>query len=205
MTGLAANSDLQGAFARHGSLEKLMDVFVKHQERVVRAVCDRFGRDLCFISVRDDALIRADVVAEDNLFQNVLIPRLKRMITPAREHGLPVALDMHTRAASLEQALPELYRAGINIIQFTNSDIGTLERLAQAWSGKVVFMGGLPVSRLGQLPRAEIDQKIRKYCQKFSGLAGFVFSPDALITSSDNFPPQHFTGMLHSIQLYGKY
>jgi LacI family transcriptional regulator len=200
-----AGQNLKNALSRHGSLEKLMDMLVKHQERVMRAVCDRFGRDLCFISIQDDALGCSELVANTDLFQNTIIPRLARMVTPAREHGLPVGLDTRASGASLKQALPALHKAGVRIIQFSNPDADALESLARAWHGKVVMMGGLPVSRLGQLSRTEIDEQLRRSCKKFSKKTGFVFSTDAPVSNLDDFPPQNFINMLRAIQRYGKF
>jgi hypothetical protein len=198
----AANpeADLQSLFTPHSELEMLMDMLMKHQERVMRAVCDRFGRDLCFISIQDDELARAELLAQPGLFHEALLPRLKRMLTPAREHGLPIALDTQAQGSDLEKALPGLLETGISIIQFTNPDAAALERMAQVWHGKVVMVGGLPVSLLGKLSRAEMDEQIRKLCKKFGRFPGFMFSADIPLTSEDDYPPQNFTGMLRTMQ-----
>ncbi len=201
-TGMDLN--LQALFSQTPHLEKFMDMLGKHQERVLRAVCDRFSRDLCFISVQDDYLVRANIFTETNSLQNILITRLKQMILPALEHGLPIALDTQARGPDLEKALPELYKAGFNVIQFTNPDISSLEHMAHTWHNKIVFMGGMPVSRLGQIPRSDLDSEIEKYCIQFSKSTGFIFSPDAQVLNNDDFPPQNFIGMLRAIQFFGR-
>jgi LacI family transcriptional regulator len=183
------DSDLQ---EQARQLEKLMDMLVKHQERAMRAICDRFGRDLCFVSVQDDYLAHPDFVVDTRRFQNLLLPRLKRMLTPAREHGLPVALDT---AVLAEEALPGLVEIGVNIVHSLYADVPTLERLAQTWRGQLAFIAGFP-----QTPAAELDEQVRAACLRFSRQTGLVFSLDARAMGNDNFPPQNFISILRTIQ-----
>jgi len=122
------------------------------------------------------------------------------MLTPAREHDLPIALDTGTLA---EQALPDVVQAGINIIQFTGSDVNTLERLTHSWYGRCAFIAGLPVSMLDHTPRAELDNQIGAMCKRFSQRTGLVFSLDARAFGSDDYPPQNFVAILRAIQRHG--
>jgi hypothetical protein len=181
----------------------LMDMLVKHQERVMRALCDRFGRDLCFVAIQDDLLAHPAVVADENLFQQIILPRLHRMFTPAREHGLPTALDT---TVAVEQALPGLQRTGINIIQSVNPDANSLEQLLRDWQGKMAFIGSVPVSTLAHSSKPEIEARIRLDCEKFSRQAGFAFSTSTPASSGNaDFPPQNFVITIRAIQRYGKY
>lgn len=165
----------------------------------MRALCDRFGRDLCFVSVQDDSLARPEFIVEDGLFQELILPRLERMLTPAREHGLPIALDT---TALTEEALPGLIGTGINIIQFASSDANTLERLASAWQGRLGFIAGLPGSILEHTPKADLDEQISAICKRFSRQTGLVFSLDAHSMENDDFSPQNFIAILRAIQRY---
>ena len=142
-------------------------------------------------------MTRRDIFSDQHMFQNLVIPRLRKMITPALEHAIPVALDT---SAGVEWALADLHKAGIKIIQFTNPDLEALERLVAAWHGKIVFIGGLPASRLGVIPRAEVDEMIRKYHKKFARHSGFAFGPDEPLPGGDEYPPQNFVNMLRTVQ-----
>jgi hypothetical protein len=185
-----------------GRFEKLMDLLVKHQERVMRAICDRFGRDLCLVSVRDDFLARPETVVDENYFQNSLLPRLERMIGPAREHGLPVALDTLTVGA---QALPGLYKVGIGMIQSGKTDLDVLEPLAREWQGKLVFSGSLPASLLTSARGNELDEQIRLVCKRLTRQPGFVFSLDFGSLECNDVIPQNLVNAFRAVQRFGRY
>jgi len=189
--------DLKRLVVQSDHFEKLMDLLTKHQERVMRALCDRFGRDLCFVSIHDDFLARPELVAEAGLFQNLILPRLERMLTPAREHGLPIVLDTTIFA---EQALPGLIGTGISVIQFACSDLNDLERLVRAWHGRLAFIAGLPSSIAAQTAPLELDEQIRTICERFSRQTGLVFSLDPRSMGNDDFSPQNFISILRTIQ-----
>lgn len=187
---------------RDGRFEKLMDMLVKHQERVMRAICDRFGRDLCFISVMDDSLARPEFEANPELFRDLILPRLERVLTPAREHGLPVSLDT---TSQFEQILPDLVGTGINVIQFVANDVDSLDRLTHAWQGKYVFIAGLPVSLLLLTSKDDLDNQLGLICKRFSRQTGLVFSLDARILENLDYPPQNFVSILRAVQRHGHF
>jgi len=180
---------------------RIMDMLVKHQERVVRALCDRFGRELCFVSVKDDCLAHPRFIEKDtSIFENIILPRLERMLTPAREHGLPIALD--TTEIS-EMALPGLIGAGINIIQFSAEDANTLDHLLQNWRGRLSFIAGLPLPIPANAPRQEIENQANMICKQFSRNSGLVFSLDNRNFQGDEVPAQNFISILRTIQRFG--
>jgi hypothetical protein len=180
-----------------GRFEKLMDTLAKQQERVMRALCDRFGRDLCFISVQDDILTSPRFMGEDGFFEDLILPRLKNMLTPAKEHKLPVALDT---TAINEQALPGLIEIGLNIIQCSHSNVQTMERFARKWQSQLAFITNVPVPFAANTPRADLEIQINELCKRLSGQNGLAFSLDARDFESDEFPPQTFVYVLRAIQ-----
>jgi hypothetical protein len=199
----AQSFDARSAFVQNPRLEKVLDLLVKHQERIMRALCDRFGRELCFVSVQDDLLMRPDVVADDQLFQHVLLPRLERMISPAREHRLPVALDTSSIA---ELALPGLYKIGINFIQAVGPDLDDLERFAGEWRGRLAFSGSLPADLFANSSKAQLDEQARSFGRRFSKQLGFLFSVDDPVADESNeFLPQNLVNALRAIQRFARY
>ncbi len=187
--------------AQTARFEKLMDLLVKHQERVMRAICDRFGRDLCLVSVRDDYLAGPEALADEQIFQHSLLPRLARMVSPAREHGLPVALDC---ARLVAPALPGLQHAGVRLIQSSGLALDVLEPLAQAWQGKLVFSSSLPAALLAAAHGPETDEQIRAIGKRLSAQPGFILSLDTSDPQFNELPPQNLVNALHVIQRPGR-
>ena len=207
---IVSECDLGSARKRHPDLDKLMDMLVKHHCRVMRALCDRFGRDLLFISIDDDALTRPDLVDDLNLFENSVLPRLASMIIPAREHGLPIALNCKSFSNNL---LSRLLEIGINVIHLPSLDVKTLSKthfesgIAQEWSGKMAFIGGISLDYVADLSTEEIDGHVDQALAALSNQPRFIIGVDAGygtgITGKNDFPIRNFTTMVRAIQKYG--
>ena len=197
-----SESDLRSALHRHPALNKLMDMLVKHQGRVMRALCDRFGRDVLFVSVQDDILASQILVSDLDLFEDSILPRLDLMCAPAKEHDLPIALDTLSLNAS---ALSGLYEIGIHLIQSTGLEPDTLKDLASEWTGKVAFIGGIPANRLVGASREEVEEHIRQVCETYKSQPGFVLSVDASLSDYPGLQPQNFVTMIRAVQRFGQY
>ena len=75
-------------------LEKLMDILLQHQEKVMRAVCDRFADDIALVMVNDDIAHNTGLLIRHEMFMEIFPDRMKRLIAPAKEHEKLVL--MHT-------------------------------------------------------------------------------------------------------------
>ena len=197
-----SESDLRAALHRHPSLNKLMDMLVKHQSRVMRALCDRFGRDLSFVSIQDDILASQAVVSDPDLFEDSILPRLDQMCTPAKEHDICIALDTLTLYPS---ALSGLYEIGIRMIQSSGLEATALKSLAREWTGKLAFIGGIPIEVLFSASKEDVEEQVRQICESFVAQPGFILSIDDSLTNFPGLQPQNFVTMIRSVQHYGKY
>jgi LacI family transcriptional regulator len=185
-----------------GRFEKLMDLLCRHQERVMRAICDRFGRDLCLVSVRDDFLTLPEMVADEKYFQHSLLPRLARMIGPAREHGLPVAFD----TLGLEpQALPGLVQIGIGMIRSAETDLDILEPLVREWQAKLVFSTSLSDSLMASVGRNGSDEQIREFCRRLTRQPGFIFCLETNILGEGHESSKTLLDVFRAVQRFGRY
>ena len=197
-----SESDLRTALQRHPSLGKLMDMLVKHQSRVMRALCDRFGRDLSFVSIQDDILASQAIVSDPDLFEDSILPRLDQMCTPAKEHDIPIALDTLTLHPS---ALSGLYEIGIRMIQSSGLEPTGLQSLAREWTGKMAFIGGIPAEVIFRASKEDIEEQVRQICESFIAQPGFILSVDDSLSDFPGLQPQNFVTMIRSVQHYGKY
>jgi len=198
---VVSENDLGSALKRHPGLEKLMDLIVKHQSRVMRAICDRFARGLLFVSIRDDALASSRLLADPDLLEGSVLPRLATLIAPAREHGLPIALDGLTPGAA---ALPGLFEIGFTAVQAPSPKNNNFNQVISDWSGKLVFLGGISSSFVARSSREEIEEHIRQVCTLFSKTPGFVLGNDATLPQNSEFSDENFSNMIGAIQKYGR-
>jgi LacI family transcriptional regulator len=199
---MVSETDLRTALQRYPELENLMDLIVKHQCRIMRALCDRFSRDLLFVSIQDDVLASSDMVADADLFDHSILPRLALMINPAKEHGLPVALDS---LAPCGQALPGLFEVGVNIIQSAGLDFNPLQEFSPELFGRMVFIGGISSTLMARASKEEIEESIRLVCAAFLQKPGFILGPSTSFSDLPDIQPQNFASLMRAVQRYGLY
>jgi hypothetical protein len=90
-------------------LNQMMFTAVEAQEKMLNAICDRFSRELLFILLRDEELVRFSDVIDLNAYT----AWLSRLTNQAKEHGKLVGLYT---IGNQEKLLPWFLESGIDII-----------------------------------------------------------------------------------------
>ena len=57
-----------------------MDFILDHQEKVMRALCDRFGGDLAFIVINDGIARNTGLLLQPEFFMEIFPHRMQRLI-----------------------------------------------------------------------------------------------------------------------------
>ena len=130
-----------------GRLGQAMDVLVQKQEKVIRAVCDRFAGDLAFVLIHDRLAGPAGPLLPPDVFEALFVPRMQRLLAPALEHGKLIVLHTPGRLAGV---LPLLHRLGVAAVHPVEPACNDLFGLKQQWAGKMAFAGGLPALAAGR-------------------------------------------------------
>ena len=168
--------------------EKMMDTIVKQQERIIRAICDRFGRDICFITIKDDFIAQPELVRQSIFYRDAILPRLEKMIKPAQEHRILVALDTQ---GQIENAIPDLFSIGIGAFESVNLSENSLNQLMQDWQAKIVFIGGLSTN-LFALPQKEIEEQVLRTNEWLGNFPGIILCTDQPLSEGMDFPVHNF-------------
>lgn len=174
-------------------LERVMDLLTAHGERLIRAVCDRFGEDLAFVLINDDVANNQGLLLPLELFGQVAPIRLQRLIGPALEHGVPAALHS---AGQVAASLPFVQQAGFRAVHGLNPTCNDLDALQATWAGQLVLMGGISETLLIEGPRERIETAVASVCRRFAGQSGYVLGSAQGIT--DGTPPAHFVAMIEA-------
>ncbi len=114
-------------------LDKLMDILVEHQEKVMRAVCEQYGDEIAFVMINDDIGHNAGLMVHPRMFMEMFPERMKRLIAPAKEIGKLVL--MHTDG-KLDNILPILYEVGIDINHPIEPESNDIVEVKRKWQGK---------------------------------------------------------------------
>lgn len=181
-------------------IERLMDMLLANQVKVLRAVCDRFSSDLQFILVRDRLMAPAAGMESSTLFRDLALPRLRRLIAPAREHGLPTGISLPGVDINL---LPALHEAGFSLLHSTDMQPHDLAETLHKWEGRVVLAGGMDTRLLESGSPDKVEAHVRAICESLAGMGGFVLSSSEGITGA--VPPENYLAMVRAIQRYGAY
>ncbi len=181
-------------------LETLMDLLLAHQERVIRAVCDRFANDLAFILINDDIAHNAGPLISPDMLREIFTPRMKRLIAPAKEHGKLVA--MHTDG-KLDRLLPLLAEIGFDILHPIQPESNDIWCLRKRWAGKMAIIGNIPTTLLAFGHPEEIEERVKKYCLELAPGGGYVLGSSTSI--NQDIPPENFLAMVQAVHKYGRY
>ena len=192
--GLSSHSEL---LDNRFFFERLMDILLDRQQRVMRSVCDRFANELSFVMVRDEIASMVDARFPPDILQELYAQRMHRLIAPAKQYGLPVAI--HSRGDT-GRLLPLLHDIGFDIIHSASADANDLRMYKEAWRGKLVFSGGIPAAALRQGDQEDVTQLVNEICTQLSPGGGYIFGVSGLV--DDAIVPGNFVAMAQALHQY---
>ncbi len=181
-------------------LEKLMDILLDHQEKVMQAVCDNFAQELAFILVNDDIGHNAGLMIHPDMFMDIFPRRMKRLIAPAKAAGKLVA--MHTDG-KMDKIMPILYDIGFDIAHPIEPESNDIVAMKQQWAGKMALVGNIPTVLLAYGSQEEIEKRVKVYCEKLGPGGGYVLGSSTSIM--EGIPPENFLAMTKAVHRYGRY
>ncbi len=179
-------------------LERLMDTLLAHQERVMRAVCDRFAPELAFVLVNDDIAYNSGFLIHPHLFRELFPHRMKRLIAPARERGKLCA--MHTDGR-MRDILPLIKECGFDIAHPIEPESNDIFALKQEWAGRLALVGNIPTPLLAYGTKEQIQETVKDYCRRLGPGGGWVLGSSTSIM--DGVPPENFVAMTEACHKYG--
>jgi len=181
-------------------LEKLMDILVDHQEKVMQAICDRFGGDLALVMVNDDIGYNSGLLIRPAMFMEIFPHRMKRLIAPAKACDKLVL--MHTDG-KMDDILPILYDVGIDVNHPVEPESNDIFAVKQKWAGKMAFVGNIHTPLLAYGAPEEIEEKVKEYCIRLAPGGGYALGSSTSIM--DGVSPENFVAMTNAVHKYGRY
>ena len=166
----------------------------------MQAVCDRFADVIAFVLVRDVIADDAGPLLEGEQFAQIYAQRMQRLIAPAKEHGLPVAIST---PGAIMPLLPMMHEIGFDIIHPSSFDHHAIHAAREAWRDKLVFAGGIPAEALRQSSPKDIKQQVKQACQQLMPGSGYIFGVSGTVT--DDIPPENFVAMTQALHQYGRH
>jgi uroporphyrinogen decarboxylase len=200
MRAIGINDALYMVYDNRPLIEKLMDMVLEHQEKVVRAVCDRFADELALVLINDDIVFHTGLIIHPDMFAQMFPQRMRRLIAPAREHDKPVL--MHTDG-KIEPVLPILYELGFAALHPVQPEFNDIFALKQEWSGKLAFIGNISTTLLATGSEEEIAERVCQHCVRLGPGGGYVLGSSGSIVN--DIPPENVVAMTQAVHKYGRY
>ncbi len=180
-------------------LETLMDIILGHQERMMQAVCNRFGGDIALVTISDRIIHDSDLGIPLDKFIDLFDHRMRRLIAPAKEHGRLISMRIGGQVDKLLPTLAEIGFDAVHPTQPDQNDLGLVKRQA----GTLALIGGMPTSLLNHGSRAEIKEAVADCCARFGPGGGYVLSSSTGILGE--IPPENLVTMTRAVQRFGRY
>ena len=180
-------------------LEKLMDILLEHQEKVMQAVCDHFADDLAFILVNDDIGHNQGLMINPTMFREIFPHRMKRLIAPAKAAGKLVAY--HTDG-KMDLIFPILDDIGFDICHPIEPESNDIFEVKKKWGHRFAFLGNIPTVLLNYGPIEEIEEIVRVYCENLGPGGGYALGSSTSIM--EGIPPENFVAMTKAVHKYGR-
>lgn len=200
MLGIGVTDSLYMFYDNRPLIEKFMDILLAHQEKVMRAVIDRFGDDLALVMVNDDIAHNSGLLINPKMFLEIFPHRMKRLIAPAKDHGLKVL--MHTDG-KMDDILPILYEVGIDANHPIEPESNDIFEVKRRWAGKMALIGNVHTPLLAFGTKDEIEAQVKTYCEKLGPGGGWICGSSTSIM--DGIPPENFVAMIQAVHKYGQY
>lgn len=181
-------------------IEELMDIILENQVKTMQAVCNRFAGDLALVMVNDDIGYNSGLFINPDIFMELFPARMRRLIAPAKEHGLLTL--MHTDG-KMDNILPILYDIGFNVAHPIEPESNDIVEVKQKWAGKMALIGNIHTPLLAHGTKEEIEEQVRDYCMKLGPGGGWVLGSSTSIMDGVN--PANFVAMIEAVHRYGRY
>jgi len=170
------------------------------------AVADEWiQRGVDGIMITDDLGGQHEPLMSPKIYQELFIPRVKKIIDYCHEHGVHVI--MHS-CGDLRELMPSLIDAGLDVFQFDGPDQTNIEYCSEHFGGKVAFMdvvdiqNVMPASRGTKTDIVQYTKRLIYNLGRFDGglIATEYGTPSVLKPQKGGFKTMHAT-----IKKWGKY
>jgi uroporphyrinogen decarboxylase len=172
-------------------IERALEIStVFHVELVKRLV----QADLTFLYIGDDVAHKHGTLVNPDILRRLWIPRMERIMAPARERGIPILFHSDGNILELIPDLLDIGVAAINPIEPYGMDI---REVRKRFGSRLALVGNLDVG--GSLARgtpAEVARDARDLIDAVGGNGGLVLASSHSITR--NVPPENYLAMVRT-------
>lgn len=179
-------------------IEHLLDVSADYNRLIVEFLCD-YPIDMIYIG--DDVAFRNGLMVRPDLFLKLWVPRMEKVIEPAKQKGIPIIFHSD---GTLYELIPTLIDMGfkcLNPIEPYGMDI---YKVKEKWGNKIALMGNIDIAgALAFGTSEEVVADTRKHLERLMSEGRYIAASSHSITHA--IPPENFLAMIETIHTHGRY
>lgn len=178
-------------------VEEVLEIYTQYCVDLVRAI-SKFP--ITMIHAGDDVAHKTGLFVHPQLFRELWFNRMKRIVAPALERGIPFLFHSDGCLRDILPLLPQLGITGVNPIEPYSNDIYEIKAL---YGDRLVLIGNIDISLLAFGSTDEVRSHVREHIKRLMPGGGYILSSSHSIT--DDVQPENFLAMLHAGWEYGLY
>ena len=151
-----------------GFVETLLDISLEHNVQLVEGLA---AYPLTFLRFYEDIAYNRGLMLRPEVFKRLWLPRVVRLVAPARAAGLPVTLHCCGR---LDQMLPLAIEAGFAAIDPIEPGCNDIYALHARYGELICFMGNIGIDLLTDGPPERIAAAVREQVGRLGSRGGYV-------------------------------
>lgn len=177
----------------------LLDLMTDFGQAVVEEVCKH---GIAFLIVADDMGLDSGLMIRPSLMQELWSPRIRKVLQPAKEKGLPVVLHSDGDIHQMLSSIAEVGFDGVHPLQ----PVGKLDiyEAKEKFGDRLCLFGNIDLSGVLSFGTPEeVAADVREHIERLADEGGYVCSSSHAIL--DSVPPENFSAMLDAVHRYGRY
>lgn len=184
----------------------IMDKILDLKMQFWGSVLDRFGDRIDVVKELDDMGTQANLWISPEMYQDLIKPRLMKLIHFIKNKKPGVKMMMHS-CGSIVPIIPDLIDAGVDIlnpVQYTAMGMAPVEIKRNFGKDLVIWGGGVDTQKtLPQGTVQEVKDETLRMLDIFMPDGGFVFAPVHAIQAA--VPTENILAMWKTVKEFGRY
>ncbi|MCK4400877.1 hypothetical protein KAW08_01070 [bacterium] len=181
---------------------KFVEYFMDYILEVQCEIVDTLSKmDVSFIHIVDDVAINTGLIIMEDMFKELWIPRLRKLIEPAKKKNIPITFHSDGKLDTIIPILIDLGFCAVNPIEPIANDI---YKIKEKFGEKICLMGNIDIAGPLAFGNTEdVIKDVKEHIERLSAKGGYVVSSSSSIT--DGVKPENFLAMVKAVHKYGKY
>jgi len=175
-------------------MDRILEVQLAVMERVVKY------NEIAFVFVNDDIAFKSGLMIQPELFRELFIPRMKKLIQPALARGKIVTF--HTDG-DMKPVIPILLELGISAVHPNEPAANDIYELKKLFGDKICLCGNIETTLLAYGTKEEIEKDVQEHIERLAPGGGYVLGSCTSII--EGIPPENFLAMVEAVHKFGSY